>query len=108
MTNREFWIQKGTPDLIADSFQEAEGFCIGHRSELPVIHVVEASTYAALEAQLAETKRKLEIAKAALKESQETFHYVYCMSDKSHAYFCIRATDALAKLEETTKREGEP
>ena len=71
MTNREFWIQKGTPDLIADSFQEAEGFCIGHRSELPVIHVVEASTYAALEAQLAETKRKLEIAMESLRIANE-------------------------------------
>lgn len=38
---REFWIQKGTPDLIGDSWQEAEGFCVDERCELPIIHVIE-------------------------------------------------------------------
>lgn len=54
----EYWIQKGTPDLIADSFFEAEGFCYGTREELPIIHVIEYSAYRQLQNDL---KMALEI-----------------------------------------------
>jgi uncharacterized protein YydD (DUF2326 family) len=49
---REFWIQMGTPDLIAESYLESTGLSEGLRRELPVIHVIERAAYDALEKEL--------------------------------------------------------
>lgn len=53
---REWWIQKGTPDLIGDTFQESECFCDGDRCELPVIHVIEYAAFLEMQKKLDEYK----------------------------------------------------
>lgn len=65
---REFWIQLGTPDFIAESYQEAQNYCEGLRSELPIVHAIEYIAYA-------EIKSKLQIAVEALEEVKDHFHY---------------------------------
>lgn len=49
---REFWIQKGTPDLVCDSIHEAESCTHPLRSDIPWHHVIEKSAYDAQSAQI--------------------------------------------------------
>lgn len=42
---KEWWIQKGTPDFICDSWQEANSWQVEYREDLPWIHVIENSAY---------------------------------------------------------------
>lgn len=49
MKPREFWVQKGTPDFICDSWEEAEDCQDSpNRDDLPWIHVIEYSAYTEL------------------------------------------------------------
>lgn len=72
---REWWIQLGTPDMIGDSFQEAESFCTGHRIEVPIHHVIEYSAYQTAVQERASARAELKLVReaceAAIKERDE-------------------------------------
>jgi hypothetical protein len=93
---REFWIEMSKndeprtvwTDHEMSRFLEIEDL-LGLKKRS--IQVIEKRSYDALAAKLA-------IALEALEDAKETFHYVYCMSEKSHSMPCDKIIKALAKI----------
>lgn len=57
---REFWVQFGTPDIIAESLSEAQACQTPEREHCPWHHVIEYSAYQKLQKENAQLKLDIE------------------------------------------------
>lgn len=74
---REFWIQKGTPDLVCDSIHEAESCTHPLRSDIPWHHVIEKSAYDAQSAQISRLEEEIAYVKKVMAASDSVKQYEF-------------------------------